>query len=1041
MADTTAAIESAIAALEAQRHALGSAVVDAALVPLQRELQRLRAQPEPELPREQLKQVSVLFVDVVGSTAIGQRLNPEEIHVVMDGALARFTTAVKAHHGRVLKYIGDGMLAAFGTETVSEDDAESAVRSGLAVLDAAREHAAFVQREFGIVDFNVRAGVHTGRVLLGGGVDAEDSIHGATVNIAARMEQSAPYGTLRISHETWRQVRGLFETSEMEAVQVKGVEEPLRTYLVERARPHAFSNPTRGVDGIVTRMVGRNAELAALDDAFAHASYGRRLAAVTVVGEPGIGKSRLLAEFRAKLDEADPPCRLLLARAHPRSALHPYGQLRDLFAWTLGIEESDAAPVARDKFVQALAPLFAAEGEAPVHALGQLIGLDFSDSRYVQELLANEERLREQAFNAASLALRRLAEVQDATVVLLIDDLHWADDGSRDFAHYLLAHNRDMPLLAVFLTRPALFEREPEWAAGDGAHRRLDIPPLDAVDRFELAAGLLQRIANVPDALRSMVTGSADGNPFYMEELVKMLVDEGVIVDDGESWRVLSERLHAAKVPASLTGVLQARLDALPARERLALQQAAIVGHVFWVEALAAVDAAAIDALPALLRRQLVLPREHHTGEGAGEYVFQHQLLQQVAYDGVLQAPRLDWHARVGAFWQARAEVGGRERVDSTAMRALAEAHDHCRRSDPKAFAVWFDGQFTTYLNAYVGRSLRPLAESVLHLCERHYGSHDRETARALTNLARLELQQRDTAGAGPLLERALAIQQSQFGDDHPDTARTLGTLGAFHSARGASQDAEPYFRRALDVRSRVLGTEDPLTLGIMDHLAGSLIELGRIDEAEPLLRQVLEVRERTCGDQHADTASAMTALSDVLIKRGELGQAEALLGRALAVQERTLGPDNPDVGLTLWHLAETLRRAGRATEAEPLARRTLKIVQTAFSDDHEWAAWALSLLAELRLAQGDAAEAAVLAERAQAIFERHFGATYTHVGSMLALRGRAALEAGDAASAVPLLERSLSIEAARSAGGGARGELVALLERAQQTTKSSEAG
>ena len=601
MSDAIASVETAIAALEAQRAILGSAVVDAALAPLQRELERLRAQREPELPHQQLKQVSVLFVDVVGSTTIGQSLNPEEINAVMDGALARFTAAVKTHHGRVLQYTGDGVLAAFGTEAASEDDAESAVRAGLAVIEAAREHAAQVLRDHGIADFNVRAGIHTGRVLLGAGVDAEGSIRGAAVNIAARMEQTAPHGRLRISHDTWRLVRGLFETSELEAVMVKGVEQPLRSYLVERARPHAFLDPTRGIEGIATRMVGRDVELAVLHEAFAHAALERTLAAVTVVGEPGIGKSRLLAEFRVGLEEAEQPCCLLLARAHPRSALHPYGLMRDLFAWHLRIADSDSPVVARDKFVRGLAPLFGAEGEAPMHALGHLVGMDFSASPHVQELLADETRLREVAFAAASLALRRIAETRMAAVVVVIDDLHWADSSSMEFARHLLAHNREMPLLCVFLTRPMLFEHEPGWADGDAAHQRIDVRPLDKADSHELAESLLQRIRDLPEALRAIVTGGAEGNPFYMEELVKMLIDDGVIVVDRECWRVLPERLLAVRVPSTLTGVLQARLDVLPSPERHALQQAAIVGHVFWDQALAAVDPAALGMLPALL--------------------------------------------------------------------------------------------------------------------------------------------------------------------------------------------------------------------------------------------------------------------------------------------------------------------------------------------------------------------------------------------------------------------------------------------------------
>ena len=991
MADPAASIATAIAALEAQRVILGSAVVDAALAPLQRELDRLRVLREPELPRQQLKQVSVLFVDVVGSTAIGQRLNPEEINTVMDSALERFTAAVQANHGRVLQYTGDGMLAAFGTEAASEDDAEFAVRAGLAVVEAAHEHAALVLRDHGIADFNVRAGIHTGRVLLGAGVDAEGSIRGATVNIAARMEQTAPDGRLRISHDTWRLVRGLFEISEQEAVKVKGVEQPLRSYLVERARPHAFRNPTRGVEGVVTRMVGRDAELATLGEAFAQAALERTLAAVTVVGEPGIGKSRLLAEFRAGLEDADQPCWLLLARTHPRSALHPYGVVRDLFAWHLRIADSDSPEAARDKFVRGLAPLFGVEGETPMHALGHLIGLDFSASPHVQELLADEARLREVAFGAASLALRRIAETRMAAVVIVIDDLHWADAGSMELARHLLAHDRDLPLLCVFLTRPTLFERESGWAGGDAAHRRIDVRPLDKADSRELAESLLQRIRDVPEALRAIVTGGAEGNPFYMEELVKMLIDDGVIVVDGDGWRMLPERLLATKVPATLTGVLQVRLDALPAPERVALQQAAIVGHVFWERALAAVDPAAPGMLPALLHRHLVVPRDERPGADSGEYTFQHQLLQQVTYDSVLKAPRLLGHARAGGFWSARAEVASEQQVNPATCRALAEAHDHCRRADPKAFTAWFESQYTHYLSAYVGSMLRPLARSVVQMCETHHGPDHVETARALTNLARLMLQQRDTDGAEPMLQRALAIQRRELGDDHPDIARTLAVIGGYHQAHGDLRAAEPLFRQALEIREHVLGAKHPLTLGTMDNLAAALIELGRLDEAEPLFRRVLGAREASLGEAHPNTARAMSALAEFIAKRGNLREAESLLRRALAVQERVLGGEHPDTGLTLWHLADTLRLAGRIDDAEPLARRMVDAAEKAFGDGHEWTAWGLGTLAEVRLAQGDTAEAMALARRAQAIFEHHFGAQHAQVAAMEAIQARAA--------------------------------------------------
>ena len=303
----------------------------------------------------------MLFVDVVGSTAMGQQLGPEDIHAVMDGALERFTAVVQAHHGRVLQYTGDGMLAAFGSEETSEDDVESAIRAGLGIVEAARLLQPRMRQLHGVPDFNVRAGVHTGTVLLGGGVDAEGSIRGATVNVAARMEQSAPPGRLRISHDSFRHVRGVFEVTEQPPISVKGVEQPLRSYLVERAKPRAFRVPTRGIEGVHTRMVGRDAELGLLRqrstrDGRTQRALGHRGRRGRPGQEPAAG--RIPAGWTGDA------CWLLLGRAHPRSALHPYGLLRDMLLRQLQIAEGDAGEVGARQAGRGLAPLFRERGRS-----------------------------------------------------------------------------------------------------------------------------------------------------------------------------------------------------------------------------------------------------------------------------------------------------------------------------------------------------------------------------------------------------------------------------------------------------------------------------------------------------------------------------------------------------------------------------------------------------------------------------------------------------------------------------------------------------
>ena len=1004
MDDTTGAagqIAAAIAALEAQRALLGDAVVDLALAALRRS-----AAPLPLAP-QQLKQVSVLFVDVVGSTAIGQQLGPEEIHAVMDGALERFTAIVRQQYGRVLQYTGDGMLAAFGAEETHEDDVERAVLAGLDIIEEARRLAPEARLRHGVPDFNIRAGVHTGTVLLGGGVDADGSIRGATVNVAARMEQSAPPGRLRISHDSWRHVRGLFDVDEQAPINVKGVEKPLRSYLVERVRPRAFRVPNRGIEGVHTTMVGREAELEALVDAFGAVLASSQSQAVTVVGDAGLGKSRLLAEFQHTLHAQT--CWFLLGRAHPRSPQQPFGLLRDLLARQFAIGDADDAELARQKLVSGLAPLFVDEGDAPIHLIGQLIGLDFSASPHLQDLLDDERSLRDQAFRSAALCLRRMAGHRP--VLLVLDDLHWADSGTLDFMQHLLPANADTALLCVFMTRPTQPDAQLD-GLGTGPHRtRLELKPLDRDLSQQLAQGLLQRIARVPEALRSLVMGSAEGNPFYMEELVKMLIDDGVILTDGEAWQVQPDKLIEARVPPTLNGVLQARIDALAPPERLALQQAAVVGHVFWDRALVAINPAAANALPALLRKRLIVRHNLPAVDGAREFAFQHHLLQQVAYDGVLKPSRLSAHAKVGAFWSARAEVASPQDVDPAACRALADAQYHRCKADPEGFVRWLDTQFAHYLNAYAGQALRPLAEQMIGVCEQQFGPGHPETAKALTNLARVILLIGGVEKAEPLLHRAMAIQQQSLAADHPDAARTLAVLAGYYSVRGDHAAAQPLFRRALEIRQKVFGTDHPLTLNALEYLAKTTLELGDFAEAEALQRRVLAAKEARFGVDHPVTAWAMTALGEMLGKTGRYDDAAPLIRRALATQTTHLAADHPEAGLSMWHLAEVLRGLAQLDESEQLARRALQIWESNLGPVHEWTAWGLIGLAETRLAQGAAAEAAALADRAVDLVQGVYGPRHAVLGSTLNLHGRALLALGEFATAQPALQRALTIQ------------------------------
>lgn len=640
-------LQAAIDAIEAQRELLGPDLLQAALGPLRAKLTALSGTPSR-------KQVTVLFLDVVDSTTLSEQFDPEDVRTIMDEVLTRCTAIVQAHQGRVLNYAGDSLLAVFGADQSREDDPERAVRSGLALLEEGQRQGALILQRWGHAGFNIRVGVHTGAVLLGAGVEGEAGIHGFTVNVAARMEQTAPAGALHISHDTYRHVRGVFDVTQQAPLAVKGVAEPMLTYLVQRCKPRAFRVVSRGIEGLETRMIGRQHELEQLQAAYARLHRQGKLTVITIVAEAGLGKSRLLYEFQNWAETRPEPFVLFRGRAHPTTQSQPYGLLRDMLAWRLQITDGDSMTLARQKFEDGIAPMFLADSgadlaQAHAHLLGHLVGIDFSQSPHIRNIQDDSLQLRNRGFHAAAQLLRLIAAHDNKPIVVLLDDLHWADDGSLDFLNYFLQVNGDVPVLLLGLTRPTLFERRPDWP-GMAAAQRIELRALDPGSSRLLADELLQKLPAIPAALRELITRGAEGNPFYMEELLKMLIDEGAVVTGSERWRVNREQLLATKVPQSLTGVLQARLDGLRPDEKLALQQAAVIGYVFWDQALAVIDAHSPVALPAVTRRELVLQHQETGVDGVREFVFKHQILHLVVYETVLKQTRRQYHAAVAAW-------------------------------------------------------------------------------------------------------------------------------------------------------------------------------------------------------------------------------------------------------------------------------------------------------------------------------------------------------------------------------------------------------
>ena len=854
-------LEAAIAGLQAQRSALGDAVVDAGIAALRAKIEALRARTTGPV----LRQVSVLFADVVGSTALSRRLEPEDVQQLMDGALAAFTVIVEAHRGKVLQYAGDNLLAAFGAAEAREDDAAQAVRCGLALLDESRRRAAAVP------EFGIRVGVHTGGVLLGGGVDEEGTIRGQVVNVAARMEQSAPAGALRISHDTYGHVRGIFDVVAQAPIAVKGIAEPLVTYLVERARPRAFRVESRGIEGVPTLTVGREAELGRLQQVFRSLCEKRCLHRVTVVGEAGIGKSRLLREFVDRIETEPQRVLLLQGRATPQTLARPYGLLFDVIGWHFGIGEGDATGVAQRKLVAGVVPLLEAEtgtdaAEGHAHLLGHLIGIDFTTSRHVHGIVDDPLQIRSRGVHAAVRVLRRLAATGGTPLVLQLEDVHWADGESLDFIDHLADVGADIPLLVVALARPTLFERRPAPMTDRTARERIDLAPLDEAASSRLAGELLKEMTDIPAALRERLTRSAEGNPFYMEELVRMLVDQGAIDTrgaEGSRWSLDPTRLVTARLPTTLIGIVQARLDELEPDERLALQQASVIGTVFWDRTLAALDARAPLALASLCRRELLRSEPDASVEGVTAFAFRHQILQQVTYDTLLRRERRALHAAAARWFAALAEARAGDFLATTA--------EHYERADESM----------------------PAAEFYVRAAEHAGARHARDAATALATraLAALDRGAVDApAGRPALLLRWRA---------HWEREDALGLLG-HRPEQQAELDALQAIAERLD--------DEALRARVAERRSSRALRLADFAGCEAHARDAIE-RARRTGHVELELRG-QRLLAAALLRVGAAAQAEAIATEGLA-RARAHGLRRVE-GLLLSVLAvATARRSG----------------------------------------------------------------------------------------------------------------------------------
>lgn len=569
-------------------------------------------------PHEERKIVTVLFADLVGFTARAETMDPEDVHALLAPYHAHLREELERFGGTVEKFIGDAVMALFGAPVAHEDDPERAVRAALAIRDWVRVQDAKLQ---------LRIAVSTGEALVD--LDArpeagEGIASGDVVNTAARLQAAAPVNGILVSQTTHRATRYAIDYREHQPVEAKGKAEPVSVWEPLKARV----SPGDRVELTKTSLVGRSEELELLRGALARVRRDRRPQLVTLLGVPGIGKSRLVRELLASVEAEGEPITWRRGRCLPYGGGVSFWALAEIVKTQLGILETDAVEVAEQKLRSALATAIAEPPEAQwvERHLRPLLGLGADGA------LGGDRRA--EAFAAWRRFIAALAA--GGPLVLVFEDLHWADDDLLDFVETLAEWLDDVSLLVLCTARPDLFERRSTWAAGRSDAETISLGPLSKDETAKLISSLLER--TVLPATKPTLLARAAGNPLYAEQYVHILLEGG----------------NAEELPTTVHGIIAARLDGLAPEEKDLLQSAAVVGKVFWPGAVAQVVGSdrwtVEERLHPLERKALVERARSSSVAGQTQYAFPHVLVRDVAYAQIPRAPRVEKH-RLAAQW------------------------------------------------------------------------------------------------------------------------------------------------------------------------------------------------------------------------------------------------------------------------------------------------------------------------------------------------------------------------------------------------------
>ena len=578
--------------------------------------------------RETRKTVTVLFIDAVSSTALGERMDPESLRAVMTRYFEVMREAIESHGGAVEKFIGDAVMAIFGVPTVHEDDALRACRAAVEIRSRLAELEPHIRADRGFA-IEWRAGINTGPVVAGDAAAGQRIVTGDAVNVAARLEAAAAPGEILLGAETYALVRDAVLTEAVKPLALKGKSEPVPAWRLTSVSD-AVGRHSRPSDA---PLVGRQRPLRHLEDAFHEATEERICHLFTIVGAAGVGKSRVVEEFIGSLGEQ---ARVASGRCLAYGQGITYWPVAEAIRKGAGIAQGDAPEAA----VARLRELFGAEPEAARVAaiVGGLLGIQDSPPA------------PDEIFSAIRKTFEALA--RSRPLVLVFDDIHWGEATFLDLIEHIADWTRDAPILLIAMARAEFLERRPTWGGGKRWTTTMSLEPLSEVESQELVTSLLGR-AELPPEFRHHISQAAEGNPLFVEELLGKLIDDGFLVRSNGGWAAPGDPRQLA-LPPTIQALLAARLDGLGNEERTVIERAAVEGKVFHRGAVTELTPEPIrghvrDRLATLMRMELVRP-DQASFAGEEAYRFRHLLIRDAAYQALAKQTRSELHERFAAW-------------------------------------------------------------------------------------------------------------------------------------------------------------------------------------------------------------------------------------------------------------------------------------------------------------------------------------------------------------------------------------------------------